>query len=224
VTTTDRFTRSLWARIEDTTWPRILAHPWMDGLTSGSLPEERFRHYVVQDSLYLREFGPALAVLAARSRDEDSMLMFCRHAQNTVLVERALHAAFISRWSLDPLEVRRTPRSQNCLLYTSWITAVANTRPYWEGIGAVLACYWIYWEVGKELVKRGSPHPIYQQWISTYAGEEFANDVRELLQKVDELAPTLTEAQREALALNWETGVKMELMFWEMGWTGQGPL
>lgn len=216
------FTRQLWERTAGTTWQAILDHPWMKGLTSGSLPEENFRHYVVQDSLYLREFGPALAVLGARARQEDSMMMFCRHAQNTVLVERALHAAFLAHWQLEPQAVRRTPRALNCLLYTSWITAVANTRPYWEGIGAVLACYWIYWEVGKELVKRGSPHPIYQKWIDTYAGEEFANDVRELLAHVDTLAATLTPAQREALALNWELGVKMEYLFWDMGWTLQG--
>jgi thiaminase/transcriptional activator TenA len=194
----------------------------MEGLTSGTLPEENFRHYVIQDSLYLAEFGPSLAVLGARAGDADPLLMFCRHAQNTVLVERALHAAFLGRWGLDAATLRRTPRALNCLLYTSWITATVNTRPWWEGVGAVMACYWVYWEVGKELVKRGSPHPVYQQWISTYAGDEFANDVRELLDVVDALAPTLTDAQREALARNWELGTRMEYLFWDMGWTKQG--
>lgn len=220
MSSTPSFTQHLWSRSLGT-WERILAHPWMHGLTSGTLPEDKFRHYVVQDSLYLREFGPALAVLGARSRREDALMMFSRHAQATVIVERALHETFLARWQLDPQEVRLAPKALNCLLYTSWITATVNTRPFWEGIGAVLACYWIYWEVGKELVQRGSPHPLYQQWIDTYAGEEFARDVREILGLVDQMAPGLTSDQREALARHWETGVKMEYLFWDMGWTLQ---
>lgn len=32
----------------------ILAHPFLAGLADGSLEEQAFKHYVVQDSLYLR--------------------------------------------------------------------------------------------------------------------------------------------------------------------------
>ncbi len=193
----------------------------MDGLVSGTLPEERFRFYIAQDSLYLSEFGPALAVLGAKSRDQDALMMFCRHATNTVIVERALHQSFARDLNLSENDIRKTPRAPNCLLYTSWISNIVYSRPYWEGIGAVLACYWIYWEVGKELIKRGSPHPLYARWISTYGGDEFGNDVKQILELVNQLGDQLTPGQRESLAQNWEMGVKMEYLFWDMGWNLQ---
>lgn len=42
----------------------ILAHPFLRGLADGSLDEGTFRHYVVQDALYLR-WVPAPAFAAA---------------------------------------------------------------------------------------------------------------------------------------------------------------
>lgn len=50
---------------------------------------------------------------------------------------------------------------------------VAYERPYHEGVGAFLPCYWAYLVVGKELEKKGSANPLYQQWINTYASNEF---------------------------------------------------
>ena len=49
------FTRTLWRAIEPI-YATILAHPFLRGLTDGSLPHEAFRFYAVQDALYLREF------------------------------------------------------------------------------------------------------------------------------------------------------------------------
>ena len=51
-TTTERagFTGELWRSIEGI-YAEILAHPFMRGLTDGSLPEERFKHYVLQSTL-----------------------------------------------------------------------------------------------------------------------------------------------------------------------------
>ncbi|MDP8972351.1 MAG: hypothetical protein M3N45_04060 [Actinomycetota bacterium] len=39
-------------------------------------------------------------------------------------------------------------------------------------LGAVLPCYWIYWEVGQTLLEHGSPNPYYRKWIDTCGGEE----------------------------------------------------
>ena len=59
------FTADLW----DTASPifeAILEHAFLRGLTDGSLPEERFRFYIKQDSLYLREYARCLALASAR--------------------------------------------------------------------------------------------------------------------------------------------------------------
>ena len=50
------FTGELWRSIENI-YAQILAHPFLRGLTDGTLSEERFRFYILQDAFYLREYA-----------------------------------------------------------------------------------------------------------------------------------------------------------------------
>ena len=103
--------------------------------------------------------------------------MFAAHAQSALNVERSLHEAYFAAWGLAPEEVAATPPTPTTLAYTSYLLRVAGTAPFEEIIGALLPCYWIYWEVGKRLVAQGSPHAVYQRWIDAYASEQFASAV-----------------------------------------------
>jgi hypothetical protein len=52
--------RELWSSIEPI-HAQILRHPFVTGLTDGSLDPDAFRHYVLQDAHYLRDYARALA-------------------------------------------------------------------------------------------------------------------------------------------------------------------
>ena len=73
------FTETLWTSIAPI-YAAILRHPFIAGLTDGSLERARFEFYAVQDALYLREFVRALAVAAARAPKEDWVVMLREHA------------------------------------------------------------------------------------------------------------------------------------------------
>lgn len=214
------FSENLFQRIEKI-YRCILAHPFLKGLTDGSLAEDTFRFYAIQDALYLREFSRGLALLAAKAPSDDASIMFNDHAKNAIVVERALHGSFFERWNLSPQDVYRTPMAPNTVLYTSYLLRVAYERPFHEGLGAFLPCYWIYWEVGKALAALGSPVPIYQQWIDTYADDAFADVVRQVLALIDHMAGTLTAVQQEQTAEHFVMTSRFEYMFWDMGYQQQ---
>jgi len=211
------FSQVLFHRIEDI-YARILAHPFVNGLTDGSLAQEAFQFYAVQDALYLREFSRGLSVLAAKAPEEDAAILFNDSAKNAIVVERALHGSFFNQWGLSVEEVLATSMAPNTVLYTSYLLRVAYERPFHEGLGAFLPCFWIYWEVGKALVHQGSPVPIYHQWIQTYASEAFADTVQRVLALTDRLANELTEAQRNRTAEHFVMASRFEYMFWDMGY------
>lgn len=211
------FTRGLWSRIEPV-YAAILAHPFIRGLTDGTLSRERFRFYVVQDALYLRDYARALSLAAARAPDEAAIAMFCHHAAGAIEVERQLHDSFFRDFGLSPQAVARTPMAPTNLAYTSYLLRVAYACPFHEALGAILPCYWIYWEVGKELTQRSSPDPLYRRWIETYGGEAFGEVVRDVLQLAERVGASLTPAQQEAMAEHFVTTSRYEWMFWDMGW------
>ena len=211
------FTDELWRSIA-AIYAAILRHPFLRGLTDGSLPREAFRFYAVQDALYLREFARALSVAAARAPRDDWLVMFSEHAAGAIKVERALHEGFFREFGLGAAEVAATPLAPTNLAYTSYLLAVAYASPFAEAVAALLPCYWIYWEVGKALERAGSPDPLYARWIGTYASAEFGNLVRAVLDATNEIASRLPAAAQEPMRRHFLATTRFEWMFWEMGY------
>jgi thiaminase/transcriptional activator TenA len=210
------FTTELWGAIAPI-YAAILRHPFLRGLTDGSLTRDRFRFYAVQDALYLREFARALSLAAARAPEDDWIIMFNDHAAGALRVERALHESFFKEFGLSPATVAATPLAPTNLAYTSYLVAVAYAAPFHEAMAALLPCYWIYWEVGKELERAGSSDPLYARWIETYASGEFGAVVRAVLEATDATAARLGPAEREAMHRHFVTTSRYEWMFWDMG-------
>ena len=207
----------LWSGIGET-YAEILAHPFIAELASGELRREAFRFYVIQDAHYLREYARALSIAAARAPGEPEIAMFNRHAAGAIEVERSLHEGFFRELGVGEEELAATPMAPTNLAYTSYLLAVAYGGSFPECLGAVLPCYWIYWEVGKELLERGSADPLYSRWIEVYGGEEFAEVVEAVIALTDRLGPELGESERERMGRHFRTTARYEWMFWEMGY------
>jgi thiaminase/transcriptional activator TenA len=217
VTTTEataQFTPRLWASAAPI-YEKILQHPFLTGLTDGTLPEERFRFYVMQDSLYLREYARCLALASAKAPSSYWCEMFAAHAQSALNVERSLHEGYFANWGLTPADLEATPPTPTTLAYTSYLLRVAGTGTFEELLGAILPCYWIYWEVGKTLILRGSPNPVYQRWIDAYAAEPFAAAVQRVLDATDRSSADLPEARRALVERHYLTASRYEWMFWD---------
>jgi thiaminase (transcriptional activator TenA) len=217
MTVNDRFTGELWRSITGI-YDAILAHPFLTGLTDGTLPRQAFAFYVQQDALYLRSYADALAAVAGRAPDEAGREMFGRHAAGAIAVEQELHGSLLADLGLDPDPAGATEPAPTTLAYTSFLRATTGGGCYADGVSAVLPCYWIYWEVGKELLRRGSPDPRYQRWIDTYGGDDFGAVVQEVLAVADRLGPGLTARERDRAHRLFRTSSRYEWMFWDMGY------
>jgi thiaminase (transcriptional activator TenA) len=217
----ERFTDELWHGIADI-YRAILAHPFLAGLTDGSLPQDAFAFYVVQDALYLRGYAQSLAEIATRAPDVAGIEMFSRHAADVIAVERTLHDSLLADLGIDPASAEAAEPAPTTLAYTTYLLATVRAGSYAEGAGAVLPCYWIYWEVGKELLRRGSPNPRYQRWIDTYGDEQYGDVVREVLTVTNGLGRGLAPSERALVHRHFRTTSRYEWMFWDMGYRKEG--
>jgi thiaminase/transcriptional activator TenA len=213
----DSFSGQLWQGITGI-YRAILAHPFLAGLTDGSLPHDAFAFYVIQDALYLRRYSEALAEVGRRAPSAAEAGMFARHAAEAVEVEQALHGSLLADLGVDPARIGAAEPAPANLAYTSYLLATVCTGSYAEGVGAVLPCYWIYWEVGRELLRRGSPDPRYQRWIDLYGSEDFGKVVREVLAVADTMGPGLAAPERDRVHRHFRVTSRYEWMFWDMGY------
>jgi thiaminase/transcriptional activator TenA len=196
----------------------VLVHPFNEQLADGTLSRERFQFYLAQDARYLVGFGRALAIAAARATETADLTFFAGAAREAVVVERALHEDYFDRFGLSEADLDAIETSPTCLAYTSFLLATAQTEGYPELIAALLPCFWIYQNVGEHILKlRGSgapPNP-YQQWIDTYADDEFAESVRACRDAVDRAAASADEATRARMLAAFTRASEYEWLFWD---------
>ena len=55
------FTERIWKRVEPI-WSSYLEHPFVKGLGDGTLDEEKFKHWLKQDYVYLIEYAKLMAI------------------------------------------------------------------------------------------------------------------------------------------------------------------
>ncbi|MDI3299299.1 MAG: thiaminase II [Bacillota bacterium] len=212
---------ALWESI-DPVWQAIRRHPFLAGLTDGTLERRRFLFFVVQDALYLRDYARTLSLAAAKAPEAGAMALFARSAAGVVEVERRLHDFYFREFGLSPEEVEATAMAPTNLFYTRYLLSVAYERPFHELLGALLPCFWIYQRTGEELLRLGSPDPFYRRWIETYGGEEYGRTVRSVLELTEAVASGLEPPARAALQEHFVTTSRLEWMFWEMAWRLEG--
>lgn len=220
------FSQSLW-NANQALFQSTLELPFNQELAAGTLSRERFRHYMIQDAHYLVAYGRALAVTAAKSDNAEGVVQFANAANEAVVVERALHGGFMRDFGVTPEQFAATPLTPACHHYTSYLLATAWSATYPVAVAALLPCFWIYAEVGRDIHARSAKGNPYQAWVDTYASEEFHAAVRGVCATVDRLAEEATEATRAAMHAAYKDAARLEWMFWDSAYRlgdWQGPL
>ncbi|MGE7439437.1 thiaminase II [Kitasatospora sp. NPDC001175] len=213
-------TAELWAAIAPI-YAEILGHPFIAGLTDGTLPREAFRHFVIQDSHYLRDYARALAVCAAKAPGEQDVRAFADDAIGALAAEQGMHAEFLNAFGQTAAEAAAEPVLPTTRAYTSYLLATVYGGSFAEAVGAVLPCYWIYARVGEQLLAKSSPQPLYAKWIATYGDEAFQSVVRRVLELTDRLGEELAPAERRRVVEHFTTTSRYEWMFWDAAWRGE---
>ena len=208
------FAQDAWQRIAPL-YGAILDLPFNRELAAGTLSRERFTFYMLQDAHYLTYFARALAVTAARAPDSDALIQFAGSAREAVVVERALHEGFFKQYGISAPEAAAAEPSPTCAHYTHYLLAMAHNAPCEVAVAALLPCFWIYWEVGKHLLRTAQSDNPYQAWIDTYADEAFAEGVRKVITISDQVAEAASPAVRDQMFRAFVRAAQLEWMFWD---------
>ncbi len=201
---------------------KILDLPFLTELAAGTLPEESFQHYIMQDSLYLSEYARVLALAAARAPTPAARLEWSDGAKVAVMVEESLHRSYFDMFGVDEAMVAENEPSPVCLGYSSFLGHLAATRSYGELVAGILPCFLVYWEVGCEIKPNAASPNCYEAWIDTYATPEFAGAAAGAKALVDQAAEAATDATRDAMASAFRTATRYEWMFWDSAYRRAG--
>lgn len=197
----------------------MMSHPFVLGIGDGSLTRGRFRHFMVQDYLFLIDYARALAMGAAKAREPETMSWFATATDYILNTEMGLHRGYCAGVGIGAEELdnaRPTPTTHG---YTGYLLRVATLGTVPELMAALVPCVWGYWQVGEQLAAAGKPSVAeYAEWIDTYAGPENAEVAESARDLCDRLAAAASDQERQAMGDAYTTCWLWERAFWQAAW------
>jgi thiaminase/transcriptional activator TenA len=203
-------------------WRAYTEHPFTNGLADGSLPETSFRHYLVQDYLFLIEFARAYALSIYKSPTLADMREAASGLSAILDVEMDLHVKLCAGWGLSPADLERAAPALETLAYTRYVLDTGMRGDLLALKVALAPCVIGYAEIATRLASRpdaqAASNP-YRVWISEYAGAAYQEVAAKALMQLDDLAARYATPAREAeLIVIFKEATQLEAEFWEMGW------
>ncbi|MCW2665377.1 MAG: transcriptional activator, TenA family [Frankiales bacterium] len=187
----------LWAGSADQA-AEALAHPFVRGLSDGSLPRPVFQAYVAQDAFFLECFARAYGLALARSTDRASLEVFADLIAG-VRDELRLHGGYAAQWGVDMTGVQPVPATS---AYTDFLLATASLGGVGLTCAAMTPCLRLYAHLGQSLDPDAAGP--YAAWVRTYADpafEQLAASLEQLLDRHAEDSPGVAAAYRRAMNL-----------------------
>lgn len=202
-------------------WHGYTHHAFVQGLADGSLPESSFRHYLMQDYLFLIQFARAYSLAGYKARN----LADLRRAKDAMaaLLDRELdlHIAYCAEWGISEDNLATLPEATANMAYTRYVMERGMAGDLLDLHAALSPCVLGYGEIGKRLAadpstkRNGNP---YLTWIETYAGEDYQAHYVEAAGYLDTLAgPDLAPSRLTDVTKTFEQATRLEIAFWEMG-------
>jgi thiaminase/transcriptional activator TenA len=205
-----------------TEWGAYTGHPFTDAMADGSLPEAAFRHYLVQDYLFLIEFARAYALSVYKSPTLADMREGAAGLSAILDVEMDLHVKLCAGWGLSAHELEQAPPAAEMLAYTRYVLDAGMRGDLLALKVALAPCVIGYAEIATRLAAhphaQAATNP-YRVWIMEYAGAPYQEVAAKAREHLDHLAQLYaTPARERELIAMFKEATRLEADFWEMGW------
>ncbi|MBV9747434.1 MAG: thiaminase II [Acetobacteraceae bacterium] len=203
-------------------WDGYVAHDFVRALGQGTLPEAAFRHFLVQDYLFLIHFARAHALAGFKATQVADIRAAAAAVSAIIDVEMPLHVSYCAGWGLSEAEMAAAPEAVETMAYTRFVLERGLAGDLLDLQVALAPCLVGYGESGERLLadpatlRDGNP---YAEWIAAYTSEEYRRVVRDAIAMLERLGEAHGAAARyPQLLATFVTATRLETAFWEMGW------
>ena len=198
------------------TWDDYIQHDFVKQLTAGTLAADSFRHYLVQDYLYLIHYTRVMALSVYKS-DTLAQMRVGQAGINAMLdMEIAMYLDFCHQWNIPLEQVENAPESAVTIAYSRYILDAAMSGSLAELYAAIAPCLMGYGEIGRRIKDEGfiDNNP-YQPWIDVFSSDEFQVITAQNEAQINTLLADASPAQADKFQRLFNTAARMEVNFWQ---------
>lgn len=207
-------------READPIWEKIRGHPFIVEMSEGVLPAEKFKFYLKQDHMFLREFCRFLGIAVAKSRTIKQMRWFGFLLGATIRAEIGMQKKIAKSLGVSEQDLSSSEPAPTMKAYTSYLLRVASTGSLGEILASMSPCPCSYLELAEKILSSEGldKQPAFKEWCSFYASEESRKIVEHLIDLLDRTAEETSAVEKELMRQHFHITSRYEYLFWDMAY------
>ncbi len=189
-----KFSEMLHAGADDL-WREAADKPFVKEMALGTLPENKFRNYMIQDYLYLLNYIDILGFIRSQTGDEnlrDFLLSVIKETENETC---RVHLPHMRKIGVSDEEIEGADRSQVISEYTEYMRDQVREHGFLAGLTALLQCSWLYAVIGEKMTAEHSEEIAaspYSFWFDAYTCKEYTDANQMWIDTLDREAEGIT--------------------------------
>lgn len=199
-------------------WEQCLNSPFLQKLENGTLEDASFLGYIIDDSLYLREYAKVFAWGMTKARTmEDiricySLLSFVSEGEDSTRL------SYLTRYGLQDADIQNLPQRPESKAYTDCMLEAAKNGGIAECLMACLPCMISYYWIFRKLLERSPDVRKTPYWplVRDYTSEDYFLSCQKWATYADHLCTELPSEQKAKCMQIFRDCSLHELHFWEM--------
>lgn len=206
-------------------WEKYLEHPFIQELGEGVLDKVKFREYLVQDYLYLKEYAKVFCAGVVKARTMEEMKFFYNSIKGIMEDETAVHIEYLKHFGISELDAENKKYKLTTINYISYMQGIALTGDLADIAIVTLPCTWSYSFIGRHVAKKYADkleRNFFRPWIDEYSAEGFTDFTNGWLEYVDKTCSDLSREKKDMLIDIFKRASLYELEFWNMAYEEGG--
>ncbi len=198
-------------------WDACVSTPFIQELQSGVLPLKKFENYMIQDSIYLKNYARIYGKAIYHSdnlRDIQTYYSILNFVNDT---ESVVRIRYLKQFGITDEDIENVEPLPEGRKYIDFMFDIAERGNIPEILMAVFPCMISYSYVFRKIAS-GSKQSRYIDFIADYAEDGYAKSCEQWCDFAEEKCKNLCEQEKIHLFNIFEKGSYLELDFWKMAY------
>ena len=199
-------------------WEEAASETFPQQLGAGTLDKQLFFDYIVQDSIYLRDYLKAFAMGIFKSRSLKEMQVFYTVLGFVNDSENATRLQDLKDNGMTDADVETVAKKPACAAYTRFLIETAEKEDVPEILMAVMPCMLGYYYVFKAVLDKypGVAQTYYAPLVADYTSSYYKDCCDYWTAYCNEVCENLDEKRKRRLSDIFREASRHELYFWQM--------
>ncbi|EES50071.1 TenA family protein [Clostridium botulinum] len=201
-------------------WEAYLKHPFIIELQQGTLDIEKFKNYIVQDSIYLKGYARVYALGMYKSKTLKEIQNFYSILSFVNADETSTRLKYLKEWNITQEDIEVAEVKKENKEYIDFMMKIAEECEVPEILMATLPCMFSYCYIGKELIKNTPNIESTKYWdfIRDYASDSYVQSCIEWGTYAEELCKDFDTDRKSKLIKIFRQASICEMKFWDMSY------